>query len=328
MASRPKIRLGAFNVGEYTFWGYWGDALSYESDIGAPLFNIEVTCCWDVNQKLSRDFADKYGCEPVESYDDMLGKVDAIAFGGFYEVPWQHRIAQPYIEAGLPVYLSRPFAYTLKDIDWVLELAAKHGSSIMATSVFEHFYQANYLKSRLPNLGEIQSVHGLCGSTEYPAHFHIQWFLYRIFGYDVDKVSLITDDEREAKYLQETILFKGNDEQPPFLASLHANTQTPHLQLTASGSKATESVEMNRSPEPKETLYHYFSPQMMDMQSHFMGQEYQPPDIIRKKTQIFLAAYYSHLEKNGAMVPLDIVPTDWSPRYFKDGWIDESMFKG
>lgn len=327
MNDRPKLRLGAFNVGEYTFWGYWGAALSFDGEIRSPLLNMQITSCWDVNPKLAAEFADKFGCEVAENYDDMLGKVDAIAFGGFYEVPWQHLLARPYVEAGLPVYLGRPFAYRLCDIDWILDLAAKHNTSVMATSVFEHFYQATYLRERLPELGTIKSVYGLCNSNEYPAHFHIQWFLYRIFGYDVDQVSLITDDEREAKYLQETILFKGTDSQPPFLATLHASSDVPHLHVRVVGDKGADSVEASRSPDPKETLYHFFSPQLVDMYLHFLGKTYQPPDIVRKKTQIFLAGYYSHLERNGALVPVDDIPDDWSPRHYKPGWIDESMFK-
>ena len=35
-------------------------------------------------------------------------------------------------------------------------------------------------------------------------------------------------------------------------------------------------------------------------------------DYILKKTQIYLAAFYSHMEKGGRMVSLDELPEDWS----------------
>ena len=273
-------------------------------------------------------FADKYHCQPVERYDAMLGQVDAIAFGGFYEIPWQHLLARPYVETGVPTYLSRPFAYRLCDIDDILERAAKHSTPLMATSVFEHFPHANILKERLPNLGAIQSVYGNCRSSEYPAHFHIQFFLLKVMGYEVDQVSLLTDDERQCTYLQDTILFKETYEQPPFLATLHTSSDTPHLHFYVAGDKGDEAIEVSRSPDPKETLYNFFAPQLLDMQRTFLDEPYQSFDIIRKKTQMFLAGYYSHLERGGAFVSVDSVPLDWSPRHYKPGWIDDSMFQG
>ena len=288
---------------------------------------MEVTHCWDVNPKLAEEFAQKYGCQAVTNYDDMVGSVDAVAFGGFYEIPWQHLLARPYIEAGIPTYLSRPFSYSLRDIDSMLDLSAKHNTPLMATSCQEHYYQASYLKERLEDCGIIQAVHGICRSNEYPAHFHIQWFILRALGYDVDKVSLITDDERSASYLQETMLFKGNDDQPPFLASMHASGDSHYLYLKVTGSEGTQTIKVDRSPNQQETLYHYFAPQLVDMQRTFEGHPYQPHDVIRRKTELFLTGYYSHLEKSGAMTPVGSVPTDWSPRPFKPGWIDESMFK-
>lgn len=321
-----KIRVGALNVGEYTFWGIWADILSRQGPFGSGLLNMEITHCWDVNPKLSHEFASKYGCIAVDRYDGMLGKVDAIGFGGLYEVPWQHRLAWPYVEAGVPTYLSRPFSYRLRDIDAILNLAAKHSTPLMATSVQEHYYQASYLKDRLSNVGVIKGVHGLCLTDEYPAHFHIQWFILRALGYEVEKVSVLTDDERKTSYLQDTMLFKGHEGQPPFLAALHGGSDTHHLYLKVTGDKGSETVTMDRSPDRRETLYYYFAPQLLDMQRTFEGDSYQPLDIIRKKTQTFLAGYYSHLERKGAFFPVDQVPMDWSPRHFRPGWLDESIF--
>ena len=326
MPGTGKIRLGAFNVGEYTFWPYWADALSPQGSLGSALLNMEVTHCWDVDFAKAAAFADKFGCQPVAAYDGMLGQVDAIAFGGFYEVPWQHRLARPYIEAGVPTYLSRPFAYCLQDLDQLLDLAARRGTPILATNVYEHFPQATILRGRLDQMGTIKSVHGICHSSEYPAHFHLPFFLLKALGYQAEKVSVLTDDPLSCAYLQETILFKGNDAQPPFLASLHAATETPYLYLQIVGDQGTDSIEVTRSPDPRQTLYHFFAPQLLAMQQVFQGGEMPSFDTIRHKTLLFLAGYYSHLERGGALVDLHSVPPDWSPPPYKPGWIDESIF--
>ena len=326
MASKGKIRVGALNVGDVSFWPIWANALSADGPLGSPLLNMEVTHCWDAYPERAAEFAKSYGCRVVRKYDGMLGKVDAIAFGGLYEVPWQHLLARPYVEAGVPTYLSRPFTYRLRDIDELLGLATKHGTPIMATNVYEHFCQASILKERLANVGKIQAVHGVCNSTEYPGHFHIQFFVPRVLGYEVSEVSLLTDDERDCTYLQETMLYKGRGKQPPFLATLQANREAPYLYLQVIGNKGSETIEMTRSPDPKETLYHFFAPQLVDMQATFQGTLFQPFEVIRKKAALFLAGYYSHLEKGGSFVSPKSVPADWSPPPFKPGWIDESIF--
>ncbi len=99
------------------------------------------------------------GAEPVARYDGMIGKVDAVAFGGYYEVPWQHRLARPYIEAKIPTFLDRPFAFCLRDLDGLLDLIAKNGTPVMATDVYEHLYDA-HAKAKLGRLGEISGVTG------------------------------------------------------------------------------------------------------------------------------------------------------------------------
>ena len=86
----------------------------------------------------------------------------------------------------------------------------------------------------------------------------------------------------------------------------------------------SENVSFSRSSDPKEKLYSFFAPQLLDMQLTFLGKAFQTFDVIRRKTQVFLAGYYSHQEKDGSFVSLDSVPVDWSPRHFKPGWIDES----
>ncbi len=157
-----KLRIGAIGVGEYSFWGYsWCDLLApgdkpfYKDTLGTNIFNMEVTHVWDRDPVKARAFADFMGAEVVNRYDSMVGKVDAVAFGGYYEVPWQHRLARPYIETGIPTFLNRPFAFSLRDIDELLECIAKHGTPVMATDVYEHLYDATNLKSKLPNLGEV-----------------------------------------------------------------------------------------------------------------------------------------------------------------------------
>ncbi|MBN1293682.1 MAG: Gfo/Idh/MocA family oxidoreductase [Candidatus Latescibacteria bacterium] len=326
-----KLKIGAIGVGEFSFWGYsWCDLLAptdkpfYKDTLGTNIFNMEVTHVWDRDPVKARAFADFMDAEVVKRYDGMVDKVDAVAFGGYYEVPWQHRLARPYIEAGIPTFLDRPFAFSLRDIDDLLDLIAKHGTPVMATDVYEHLYDATNLRNKLSNLGEISCAHGTCWGMDYNAHFHIKFMVPKIFGYEVERVSILTDNPYQSSYLIGSWLMKGQ-QQKPFLVSSTMN-QGDLYSITVSGSKGLETARMPWIDDWNRNLLGEHVSMMVDMQRTFEGHTYESLDIIRKKTEIFLTGLYSATERKGAFVKVGDVPVEWRGPDPKPGWIDESIF--
>jgi len=331
--NRQKLRIGALAVGEMSFWPYsWGYILSphgthlTQGSLETDLLNMEITHVWDVNYEEAQKFASIVGAEAVRNYDGMVGKVDGVAFGGYYEVPWQNKLARPYIEAGIPTFLDRPFAYSLRDIDEILDLAAKHNTPIMATDLYEHVHGVTTLKSKLKNVGEIECVHGTCLTSDYPAIFHVQFMILKIFGFDVEQVSIITDNPIECGYLVGNYLFKGWQEQKPFPCSL-TQTSGDLYTFTVTGTDGIETARLTQLENRPDDLLTHHLPLLVDMQRTFEGKSYEPFDLIRKKTEIFLTGFYSTLECGGAPVDVGTVPVDWRALPAKPNWIDESIFK-
>jgi hypothetical protein len=327
-----KLRIGAMSVGDFSFWGYsWCDLLAptdkpiYKDTLGTHIFNMEVTHVWDKDPAKAREFADAMGAEVVTRYDGMVGKVDAVAFGGYYEVPWQHRLARPYIEAGIPTFLDRPFAFSMKDLDELLDLIAKHGTPVMATDVYEHLYDVSTLKAKLPRLGEISCAHGTCWGTDYGGHFHVKFMVPKIFGYDVESVSVLTDNPYQSSHLLGAWLMKGREGQRPYLVSSTLN-QGDLYSITVAGANGLETARMPWIENWNRNLLGEHISMMVDMQRTFEGNLYEPLDIIRKKTEIFLTGLYSAVERKGAFVKVGEVPAGWRGPSPKAGWIDEKIF--
>jgi len=331
-----RLRIGTIGVGQYSFTTYcWSDIIEpgreannpKRGTFGTQFLNMDFTHVWDVNPESAQKFADRMGATAVKRYDDMVGRVDGVLFGGLFEVPWQHRLARPYVEAGIPVYLSRPFAHCLRDIDEILDCAAKHNTPILATAKFEHYKEAPALKNKLKRIGPIRCVQATCNTRDYPIHFHLQFMMLKILGYDVEKVSLITDDDRRNNYLLETCLFKGWENQPPFTCAMQGCANPDSFTITIFGSEATVGASMVRSPHWQDSLLFRYAPQVIEMQRTFEGNLYEPLDNIRKKTAVFLAGYKSFLEHGGAPVDVASLPVDWKARPFEPNWIDESIFR-
>jgi len=319
---KRKLRVGAFGACTYTFWGLWADLLSPEGKLGTDLLNMEISHVWDKDYSEAEKYAAKWGCEAVKKYDDMIGKVDGVACGGYYEVPWQHKMFRPYLKAGIPCYLSRPWSFRKKDMEEMLDLAAKHSAPLMATATYEHYNEAESLKAKLEKVGIIKSVTATCSGGDFP-HFHIQHMMTKILGYNVEKVALVTNDVQKPDYLQETYVFEADGEQPPFVCTMHSAPRPYTFHITIIGTEGTEVASM---PGNSNWFYRFFT-QLMDIQKTLEGATYQPLDDVRKKHEIWITAHYSHVERNGAPVDVGTVPADWSPPHWKPGWMDDSMFK-
>jgi len=332
--SSRKLRIGAFCVGDGSFWPYsWGDILTTTgkpfnvSTLGTRALNMEVAYVWDINQKEAEKFAVQIGAKAVSRYDEMVGLVDGVAFGGFYEIPWQYRLARPYIEVGIPTYLGRPFAYSLRDIDTLLDLAGKHNTPIMATDIYEHLYGVHTLRGKIKNVGKIESVSGTCLTNDYPMRFHTLYMAAKIFGFDIQKVSLFTDDPNNSKYCVVTLLFKGSGDQPPFPCSMSMSLTGDLYSFTVSGTTGIETERLPQFPFRYDDLLVHHMPKLLDMQRTFEGKNYEPLDIIRKKTELFLTGFYSASERGGAPVDVGKVPVDWHVRPARPDWVNESVFK-
>ena len=329
-----KLRIGAMGVKPSFISFSWSDLMETDKEpnsprrgnFGTPFLNMDITHVWDIDPDTAQTYADRLDAVAVKSYDGMVGNIDGVIFGGMNEVPWFKHLTRPYLEAQIPCYLSRPFAYCLRDIDDILETAAKHNTPILCTAKFEHYNEVPALRAKLPDLGTIKLVHATGNSRDFPMHFHIMFMMMRILGYDVREVSVVTDGDRRNSYCQLTMLYNGPEGKPPFLCTVHGVDNRDQFTVTMFGEKHTVTTNMLRSPEWRDSLLFRYGPQVIAMQRTFEGELLEPYEDIRKKTELWLTAYYSWLEKGGAPVEVGSVPVDWRAPYPEPDWIDEGMF--
>ena len=106
------LRVGCLNVVEYSHLdAIWAPIINPRpGETEMPLTGMRITHCWEIEREKSEAFARKFGCEPVKNFDDMVGKVDAVISGGYYNHPWNHVLHEPYLKAGIPNLINRPFS--------------------------------------------------------------------------------------------------------------------------------------------------------------------------------------------------------------------------
>ncbi len=316
-----QLNIGFFGL-DYSFSNIWAELLSPEGEhSGTDLLNMRASCVWDKDHEKAEQFAAQWGCEVVDTYDGMLGKVDGVVNGELFNVPWQHLLMRPYLEAGIPCYLSRPWSSCLRDLDQMLELATKHSAPLIATAPYEHYNEADNFQSKLSTIGAIESVIAMCGAGDRP-HFHLPYMMLKILGYHVERVSLITNDPMDPHYMQATYVYEQKGPQPPFALGMQSLSSYIY-HFTVFGKNGTAGACM-----PSDAGWFFrFVPQLVDIQKTMEGASYQPFDVVRKKFECVLAEYYSHHERGGAPVKVGTVPADWRIPAAKPGWYDDSDFK-
>lgn len=194
--------------------GIIGAENSHTAGFG-KLFNIdkafpgmEVKYVWGETEAFAKTAMEKGNIpEMVKDPKEMLGKIDGLIVdhrhGKFHLEP-----AIPFIEAGIPTFIDKPFCYRAKEGKDFLALARKHGTPVTSFSSIAHSYETFDIKEQLKSIGGINQVvrsgrvnldseYG--GVFFYGAHT-VQPLLY-LFGDNVEKVRVIENGENSGASL-------------------------------------------------------------------------------------------------------------------------------
>ncbi len=311
---------------------------------------MRITHCWDRDYEVARAFAKEYGCEAVKNYDGMVGKVDGMIYAGFNEVKWWPQLSRPYLEAGVPCFLNRPFAYSMRAAKEIVERSKKYNAPILCTDEREFIQQTNVGRKRIGELLRngftISGANGDNSSgNEYPQHgVHGLYFMLSILGLDVAKAGLQADGwwrettptaKTAQTWAQITLQYRGvkmddgTGQTRPFVASQHQTGSSGDASMRIYHNGPFRGYLDVEHPWTTgwERRFYLFFPTVLAMQELFENRTMRwDYDYILQKTRIFLAAFKSHLEHEGGMIDVDSLPDDWeAPCPYAD-WLDPKMF--
>ena len=90
-SNTEPFRVGFLNVASYSHMPLWAPHINPRAgEKDTPFTGMRITHCWDIEYEKAQEMAAPYGCEVVKNFDDMLGKVDGVISGGYYNHPWNH----------------------------------------------------------------------------------------------------------------------------------------------------------------------------------------------------------------------------------------------
>lgn len=131
--------------------------LSQQSFPEASIQQARVTHIWTQDIEVSKKVARASYIEKIVlHYEDMIGEVDAVLLARD-DADLHVEMSTPFIKAGLPIYIDKPIANSLSDLEQLLALEQFPGQ-IFSCSALRYAKEFNLSRAALNELGEIQYV--------------------------------------------------------------------------------------------------------------------------------------------------------------------------
>jgi predicted dehydrogenase len=333
-AHSGPLRIGCLNVSDYShLLPLWAPLMNPRRDKKEiELTGMRITHCWEIDPEKSAAFAKMYHCEAVRNFDDMLGKVDGIISGGYYCYPWNHILHQPYLEAGLPNLINRPFASSLVKAGKMIDTARKHGATILCPSAFEYTDAIARAKAWVAGK-KIICYSATNAFDEYPTHgVHGIYMIHRAIveaGYPIVSVSYRSKNWYS---LPGVMTFEHHDAGGrSFLGTLHqVGGPWATLQVHTPEDYGGKQFDIQGGVGFPFNMTEAWAPTIWAYQRMAVYQEMPESfDAIMEKTRIFLAGFRSVMD-GGKVVRPEEVPEDWEspvalPAHASDPTVD--LFK-
>lgn len=156
--SWSAIINGRFDAHEITQAGYPAVAAYLEANketLGVPA--ARVTHVWTQDPAISESIARTAGIDHIaEQAAHLIGHVDAVILSR--DDPENHRaMAAPFIDADVPIFIDKPLASSLPDLEYFSQANAA-GKLIMSCSSMRYSPELRTAKIRMASLGRIELI--------------------------------------------------------------------------------------------------------------------------------------------------------------------------
>lgn len=159
---------------------------------GERIPGVQVAAIYGTDRGQAQQVAHKCRIpQVVDAPEAMLGQVDAVMITARHGDS-HSGYALPFIEAGIPTFVDKPFAISLEDCYRMIETAERRGTPLTSYSTLRYTNAVQKLQSEQEELGQLAAgvSTGPCDfSSEYGGPFfygtHAIETMLAVFGHDV-----------------------------------------------------------------------------------------------------------------------------------------------
>jgi predicted dehydrogenase len=154
--SWSAIVNGNFDAEEINSVGYPAVSNYLEANKSALGINgTKITHVWTQDRKISESIAKTTQIEHIaDRPEDMIGQVDAV-FLSRDDAENHVAMAKPFIDANIPIFIDKPLALSIRDLDYFSNENAK-GRLIMSCSSMRYANECMIVKQEISSLGKLE----------------------------------------------------------------------------------------------------------------------------------------------------------------------------
>ena len=119
-------------------------------------YSFDLAKCWDPNTGRAAEFRETFLDKPevCTGIEAMTDGIDAAFVADCDGGGGDHlKLATPFLEKGIPTFVDKPFASTLKDAKAILALAERHRAPLYNSSILSEVVAADTFKARFAEIG-------------------------------------------------------------------------------------------------------------------------------------------------------------------------------
>ena len=214
---KKPIRIGIIGAENSHTVGY---GKMFNTDKKFP--GVEVLYVWGETEEFAKNAMEK-GNIPnmVKDPLEMLGKIDALIVDHRH-AKYHLAAATPFIKAGIPTFIDKPFCYRVSEGKEFLALARKTGTPVSSYSTVAYTNATLDWKKQVAVMGKINQVIR-CGTVDIESEYggiffygvHLLQPVMNIFGEDIERVKVTRNGKKGSaglvfkSGLYATLIFKN-----------------------------------------------------------------------------------------------------------------------
>ena len=332
---RDLVRVGVIiGPGSHTF-SIWGEKMNPPPGAMRTTGKV-MTHAWCIDPEMVRRVREKYpDVELVGDPRDMIGHIDGLILDDINAISLYPLLARPFLEAGIPTFVNRPFATSLAKGREMVETAAQHGTALLSASTWEFTESVGDLRAKAAEMSDIKGYVAHNSMSDYYTHgLHGVWYIHAVLRDEIEKgrgrmtaASYITPNWRTPRGL---VVYEHETPDGPYYGSLQlVSGADGNAYMRLFGQRGD--VEGKIPARPGHFTFNTWNALQLVVQEMFeTGQSPQTGDDLMEKLAMFLLPFYSVLERGGAHVRREELG-DWElpppgEQLMRDGQPTDSAF--
>ncbi len=279
-----------------------------------------VTKIWSFRDEFAKRFCAKFpGVAAVKNLEDLAGAVDGVYIDAVPAISCYHLMARPFLLAGMPTFVNRPFSTSIEKAKIMIEDARRGGAPLMGNSTWEFAESVGDLQAKAAIMPSILGYAAHNSMSDYYSHgVHGVYYIAAALRNERNNPD---PAKRRGKCLAASYLTPDWRTPPGALSFVHENRNGGtfygqlHLQGGMDGNAYLRlfgdrngDFEGKIPASPGWFRYNTWNALQLAIQEMFeTGKPHETGDDLLEKQYMFLMGFKSALERNGAPVTRDDV---------------------